>query len=157
MFAACAALRLARFNTQAGITDSRYFTGLASPPAATLVASGVWLGSEIELTMEVSIVAAVICTFVGLLMVSNLKYQSFKGLDKNRRVPFVAMLITMLVFIAVIINPPIVLFSLAFTYALSGPATWVWQHLIHFKRRSRVKMALMSQRVLFRSFCEARN
>lgn len=126
VFAACAALRLARFNTQVDSTDSVYFIGLASPPAATLVASGVWLGSELELTTEISIFAALVISFVGLMMVSNFKYQSFKGLDKNRRVPFVAMLITMLVFVAVIINPPVVLFALAFTYALSGPLAWLW-------------------------------
>lgn len=126
IFTACAALRLARFNTQSGVSDSNYFTGLASPPAATLIASGVWLGSELELTTEVSIFAALVIAFVGLMMVSNVKYQSFKGLDKNRRVPFVAMLITLMVFVAVIVNPPKVLFALAFTYALSGPATFIW-------------------------------
>lgn len=126
IFTACAALRLARFNTQASTTDSHYFTGLASPPAATLVASGVWLGSELELTWHISVIAALIMAFVGMMMVSNVRYQSFKGLDKNRRVPFVAMLITVLVFIAVIIDPPRVLFALAFTYALSGPAWWAW-------------------------------
>lgn len=129
VFALCAALRLARFNTQVEATDSYYFTGLASPPAATLLASSVWLGSYLDLTFEVSVVGAIICVFVGLMMVSNLQYQSFKGLDKNRRVPFVAMLITFLVFIAVTINPPVVLFALAFAYALSGPAVWVWGRL----------------------------
>lgn len=126
VFVTCAALRLARFNTQAASADKRYFTGLASPPAATLLASGVWLGSEYELTLEVSIFAALITAFVGLLMVSNLRYQSFKGLDDGRRVPFVAMLITLLVFIVVTINPPMVLFALAFTYAASGPLGWLY-------------------------------
>lgn len=126
VFAACAALRLARFNTHVGTSDPRYFTGLASPPAATLVASAVWLGSESNLAFEVSILAAVLVTFVGLLMVSNIRYLSFKALDKNRRVPFAAMFITLLVFIAVTINPPVVLFALAFTYAVSGLAQWFW-------------------------------
>jgi CDP-diacylglycerol--serine O-phosphatidyltransferase len=126
VFATCAALRLARFNTQKEVTDSRYFTGLASPPAATLMASGVWLGSEIELTTEVSIFAAIITAVVGLLMVSNFQYQSFKGLDGNRRVPFVAMFIVILVFIVVTIDPPKVLFAMAFTYAMSGPVWWLW-------------------------------
>ncbi|PCK03642.1 MAG: CDP-diacylglycerol--serine O-phosphatidyltransferase [Alteromonadaceae bacterium] len=127
VFATCAALRLARFNSQVESADSQFFTGLASPPAATLVASGVWLGSEQQLTTEISIFAAVLVTFVGFMMVSNVRYQSFKGLDKNRRVPFVAMLVTLLVFIAVIIDPPRVLFALAFVYALSGPAWWLWE------------------------------
>lgn len=126
VFSACAALRLARFNTQVGVNDSKYFIGLASPPAATLVASGVWLGSDMALTLELSIIAAIIVAFVGVMMVSNFKYQSFKGLDKNRRVPFVAMLVTLLVFIAVIIDPPRVLFAMAFVYALSGPLVWLW-------------------------------
>lgn len=126
VFVTCAALRLARFNTQIGTSDKRYFTGLASPPAATLMASGVWCGSEIELTLPVSIFAALVTIMVGLLMVSNLKYQSFKGIDDGRRVPFVSMLITLSVFIAVIIDPPRVLFTLAFLYALSGPITWLW-------------------------------
>jgi len=67
-------------------------------------------------------------------MVSNVRYQSFKGLDKNRRVPFVAMLITMMVFIAVTVNPPVVLFALAFTYAVSGPLAWLWSVLPKRKR-----------------------
>ena len=136
VFCACAAIRLARFNTQVGTTDSRFFVGLASPPAATLVASGVWWGSELNLTTEISILAAMIITLVGILMISNLKYQSFKGLDKNRRVPFVAMLITLLVFIAVTINPPVVLFSLAFVYALSGPIVWLKNIIIPSKDES---------------------
>ncbi|WP_185231866.1 CDP-diacylglycerol--serine O-phosphatidyltransferase [Teredinibacter franksiae] len=130
VFTTCAALRLARFNTHAGDSDSRYFTGLASPPAATLLASGVWLGSTYDLTLEISIFAAVITAFVGLMMVSNLKYQSFKALDANRRVPFVAMFITLMVFIVVTIDPPKVLFALAFTYAVSGPVVWLWTQLV---------------------------
>jgi len=133
LFVTCAALRLARFNTFAGKTDSRYFTGLPSPPAATLLASSVWLGSSFNLSFELSVFAAVITAFVGLMMVANMRYLSFKGLDANRRVPFVAMLIVMLVFIVVTINPPMVLFLLAFTYALSGPVMWVWRKLIGLK------------------------
>ena len=128
IFVACAALRLARFNTQKSTTDSNYFTGLASPPAATLMASGVWLGSDLELTTHVSVIAAMITAFVGLMMVSNIRYLSFKGLDASRRVPFVAMLIVVLVLIAVMIEPH-VLFVLAFVYALSGPSVWVWERV----------------------------
>lgn len=137
IYVACAALRLARFNTQKSTTDSNYFTGLASPPAATLMASGVWLGSDLELTTHVSVVAALITAFVGLMMVSNIRYLSFKGLDANRRVPFVAMLIVVMVLIAVMIEPH-VLFILAFVYALSGPLTWLWERL-PFKKDVEVK------------------
>lgn len=136
VFVTCAALRLARFNTQADDTDKRYFTGLASPPAATLMASGVWCGSELALTTEISVFAALVTTCVGLLMVSNFRYQSFKGLDGDRRVPFVSMVITLMVFIAVTIDPPKVLFVMAFTYAASGPLGWLWAML-----RQRTKKA----------------
>ncbi|WP_096087342.1 CDP-diacylglycerol--serine O-phosphatidyltransferase [Agaribacterium haliotis] len=126
VFVACAAIRLARFNTQVESTDSRFFTGLASPPAATLMASGVWWGSSLELSTEISVFAAIVTAIVGILMVSNIKYQSFKGLDANRRVPFAAMIITLIVFVVVLIDPPVVLFLMAFTYALSGPACWAF-------------------------------
>ncbi|WP_370977765.1 CDP-diacylglycerol--serine O-phosphatidyltransferase [Agaribacterium sp. ZY112] len=126
VFVACAAIRLARFNTHVETTDNRFFTGLASPPAATLMASAVWWGSELTLTHEISVIAAVVTALVGLLMVSNFKYQSFKGLDANRRVPFVAMIITLIVFVVILIDPPKVLFTMAFIYALSGPCCYIF-------------------------------
>lgn len=132
VYVTCAALRLARFNTHVGEEDKRYFTGLASPPAATLMASGVWCGSEIELTFHVSVFAALVTVFVGLTMVSNIRYLSFKGLDANRRVPFVTLFIVLMTFIVVTIDPPKVLFTMAFVYALSGPLVWLWELL--FKR-----------------------
>jgi CDP-diacylglycerol--serine O-phosphatidyltransferase len=128
IFVACAAIRLARFNTQVEDSDSNFFVGLASPPAATLMASSVWWGSELELTLEISIVAAVISTVIGLLMVSNIRYHSFKGLDANHRVPFVALLITIIILILVLIDLR-TLFLLAFIYALSGPVVFAWAKL----------------------------
>ena len=125
IFAACAALRLARFNTQAESGDKRFFTGLASPPAATLMASAVWLGSAYEVTLGISIFAAVMTAFVGILMISNIPFYSFKTLDQNRRVPFVSFLITAMVCLAVFVNPPVVLFALALTYTVHGPLMWV--------------------------------
>lgn len=136
VFVTCAALRLARFNTHAGEGDNHYFVGLASPPAATLMASGVWWGSELELTLPISVFAAFVTTLVGLLMVSNLRYQSFKGLDGDRRVPFVALFITLMVFIVVTIDPPKVLFAMAFLYALSGPLSWLWRLALGLRSKS---------------------
>ncbi len=137
VYVTCAALRLARFNTHVGEEDKRYFTGLASPPAATLMASGVWCGSELELTIPISVFAALVTIFVGLTMVSNLRYLSFKGLDANRRVPFVTLFIVLMVFIVVTIDPPRVLFAMAFVYALSGPLAWLWN--LVFKRSKSVE------------------
>ena len=133
IFAVCAALRLARFNTQSETVDKRFFTGLASPPAATLMASAVWLGSSYEVTTGISVFAAVVTAFVGLLMISNIPFYSFKTLDQNRRVPFVSFFITAMVCLAVMVNPPLVLFTLAFTYAAHGPVMYC---LKLFRRKS---------------------
>jgi CDP-diacylglycerol--serine O-phosphatidyltransferase len=65
---------------------------------------------------------ALILTLVaGLLMVSNIRYHSFKGIDLKGKVPFVAMLVIVLVFVLVTYDPPSVLFSVFLLYALSGP------------------------------------
>lgn len=126
-----AALRLARFNTQIESADSRYFTGLASPSAAALVAATVWLGvsygyTGVELPFEVSVVACLMTALAGILMVTNIPYHSFKGLDFKGRVPFVVMLVLMLVIALVSIDPPLMLLLVFGAYALSGPLTKVF-------------------------------
>jgi len=128
LYAACAALRLARFNSQVGQVDKRWFIGLASPAAAGLVASYIWTfhdlgwrGDELRyVTLGVTVAA-------GLLMVSRLRYSSFKGGGDGvhpERVPFVAMLGAVAVLIALVIDPPHVLLAAAVLYALSGPVLW---------------------------------
>ena len=123
VFAAGAALRLARFNTQAGSADKRFFQGLPSPPAAALIAGMVWVGADngldgsslIGFTFPITVVA-------GLLMVSKIRYHSFKELDLHGRVPFVAVLVVVLIFVFIASEPPLVLFLLALAYAVHGPA-----------------------------------
>jgi len=128
VFVACAAIRLARFNTQVETVDKRFFVGLASPPAAALLAFSVWVGKDVDPGLELSVAAAVLTVFLGLLMVSNLKYNSFKGLDVKGRVPFVVLVATVLIFAVVVIDPPKMLLLMACTYAVSGPLLWLWQH-----------------------------
>lgn len=125
LFAACAALRLARFNTQAETVDKRYFVGLASPPAAAILATTVWLWHDSVPPYEVSVLIAIITVIVGLLMVSNIRYTSFKGFNLRGRVPFVVMLAALLVFVVIVMNPPTVLLLMACLYCLSGPVTWL--------------------------------
>lgn len=125
LFAACAALRLARFNTQVETVDKRYFVGLASPPAAAILATTVWLWHDAVPPYEVSVLVAVITVMVGLLMVSNVRYTSFKGFNLRGRVPFVVMLAALLIFIVIVIDPPSVLLLMACVYCLSGPAMWL--------------------------------
>ncbi|WP_226666256.1 CDP-diacylglycerol--serine O-phosphatidyltransferase [Microbulbifer aggregans] len=129
LYAACAALRLARFNTQVDTVDKGVFIGLASPTAAAIVASMVWAGHEIEVGAGLGIVAALVTVAAGLLMVSNFHYSSFKKLDFKGRVPFVMMLAIILVFSLVTIDPPRVLLVLAVIYTFSGPLYWVWRRV----------------------------
>ena len=126
VYVACAAIRLARFNAMADSADKCFFTGLASPPAATLIASTVWLGDQMGVMAEgtsVLIIAlfALQTAVVGILMVSNIKYHSFKGIDFHGRVPFVALFIFVFLLVLIAANPAIMLFLLAITYAISGP------------------------------------
>jgi CDP-diacylglycerol--serine O-phosphatidyltransferase len=122
VYVACAALRLARFNTQIGKADNNFFQGLASPAAAALVAGMVWVGIDYEIDgNDYGIVVALVTGISGLLMVSNFKYNSFKTLDWHGKVPFVAILIVMLVFIVVATAPSLVLFIAFLLYAVAGP------------------------------------
>ena len=122
IYVAGAALRLARFNTQVGIADKRFFQGLASPAAAAVVSGLVWVGVEYDVNgNDYGFVVALITGAAGLLMVSNFKYNSFKEVNWNGKVPFVALLIIMLVFVIVATEPALVLFLVFALYALAGP------------------------------------
>lgn len=129
IFVAGAALRLARFNTQLATADGNYFTGLASPAAAAMVAGTVWVFSETGFSGEdVAWLMAMVVPLAGVLMVSNFKYHSFKGIDFSGKVPFVALFIVVLALVVVSLDPGKVLLTIFLTYALSGPAytLWLW-------------------------------
>lgn len=133
IYVACAALRLARFNTQIDVVDKRWFIGLASPAAAGVVAGMVWAVWTIsdsgiaraDLPFAVTMLFAVLVALSGLLMVSNIKYYSFKDLDLKGRVPFVAILVVVLVFAVVLSDPPRILLMIFLVYAASGPVQYV--------------------------------
>jgi CDP-diacylglycerol--serine O-phosphatidyltransferase len=136
IYAAAAALRLARFNTQVDGADKRFFQGLASPSAAAIVAGLVWVCHDLGLEGATMRWAAFVLTLIaGLLMVSNIRYHSFKGLDLRGKVPFVAILVVVLVYVTITIDPPKVLFFGFLLYALSGPVMTVY--LLQRKRRAR--------------------
>lgn len=127
IYAAGGALRLARFNTQIGKADKRYFQGLPIPAAAGVVASMVWLANEYSIPgSEINILVGIITILTGLLMVSNIRFHSFKQVDLRGRVPFVAILVVVLVFVGISLDPPKVLFLIFFCYALSGPILTLW-------------------------------
>lgn len=127
-YTAAAALRLARFNTQIGTVDKQYFQGLASPSAAAIVAGMVWVGElYLPSTAIVNVIALVLTLLAGVLMVSNIRYHSFKGIDLRGKVPFVTILLVVLVLVLISYEPPILLFGGFLVYALSGPVLTLWQ------------------------------
>jgi CDP-diacylglycerol--serine O-phosphatidyltransferase len=123
VYTACAALRLSRFNTQAASLDKRFFQGLPSPAAAAVLAGMIWCGEVYELIGETTslVFCLPVTIIVGVLMVSNVRYHSFKEFDLKGRVPFMAVLIVVPVFVLIAVKPPLVLFVLATGYAISGP------------------------------------
>ncbi len=128
VYMACAALRLARFNTKSAL---KTFTGLASPSAAAVLACTVWIWSEYLAgtppSTTVAAVMAVLTAGMGLLMVSNFEYYSPKVLSTKGRVPFIVMVLVALVFAVLLADPPKVLLVLFAVYALSGPWTFFWR------------------------------
>ena len=126
IYVACAALRLARFNTQVGSADKRYFQGLASPAAAGVIASLIWVGSEYKINGEdYGLIIGIITIVVGLLMVSNFRYNSFKDVDWKGKVNFVFVLFIVLVFVVVASSPENILLIIFGLYACSGPFTTI--------------------------------
>ncbi|MCB1555202.1 MAG: CDP-diacylglycerol--serine O-phosphatidyltransferase [Xanthomonadales bacterium] len=128
LYAACAALRLARFNTQTGTVDKRWFVGLASPAAAALMVSFIWVCSDNALSgATMKWIAPVITAFAALMMVSRFRFFSFKTLPWGDKVPFTAILVAVGVFVALALNPPAMLFLISLGYACSAPIQWLWQ------------------------------
>ncbi|MEB3767095.1 CDP-diacylglycerol--serine O-phosphatidyltransferase [Acinetobacter sp. MD2] len=127
VYTACAAFRLARFNVQIGVVDKRYFIGIASPLAAILVICMVWVSRDYNYIFPktdhaVEIFYAAFMVIVGLLMISNMKYYSFKQMDR-KRVPFVFMLPVVLILAAITYNIPIGILTISVLYVLSGFVT----------------------------------
>ena len=139
IYAACAALRLARFNTQVGVADKRYFQGLASPAAAGLCMAFVWATEDKGLfglsASDMDFVTPVVAIVAGLLMVSRFRYFSFKAGPKSDRVPFVWIPIAMLILVALAVDTPRVMLAIAVLYVLSGPVMTLWG--LRQKRSSR--------------------
>lgn len=130
VYCAGAALRLARFNTNIGTVDKRYFQGLPSPAAAALVAGFVWIVNDLGIPgPEARWYAFGITLFAGITMVSTLRYWSGKDINLRRSVPFMAVPAIVLAYALVSSYPPGVLFALFFGYALSGYATAAWELL----------------------------
>ncbi|MBS3936130.1 MAG: CDP-diacylglycerol--serine O-phosphatidyltransferase [Sulfuritalea sp.] len=136
IFCVGAALRLARFNTNIGVVDKRYFQGLPSPAAAALVAGLVWVLIDFEWNgSEARWYAFVLTLFAGVSMVTSLRYYSGKDINLRKSVPFIIVVAIALGFALVSTHPPGVLFTLFLAYALSG---YVIAAVDRFDRRKKL-------------------
>ena len=127
VYTACAAFRLARFNVQIGVVDKRYFIGVASPLAAVMIISLVLVAKDFPEVFDlrehgIQIVNAVVIAAVGLLMISNMKYYSFKTVER-KRVPFAVLPIAVFILAAVTYNIPVGILVISIIYAFSGFVT----------------------------------
>ena len=133
VYCLCAALRLARFNTNIAVVDKRFFQGLPSPSAGALVAGFVWLEFENKLNVQeyyLPWVALGLTLFAGLSMITTLPYYSGKAMDVRHSVSFPKLLVAVGVGLLVIANPPLALFAMFVAYALSGYVVGLKRYLI---------------------------
>jgi CDP-diacylglycerol--serine O-phosphatidyltransferase len=133
VYCACAALRLARFNTTLDVADKRFFQGLPSPAAACLIAGLVWAVNEYQIKgADVKWLAWGLTVFAGLTMVSNLKFYSGKDINLRKSVPFsvlVGTALAMVFLMTVASTLPEMLFFVFAAYASSGYVIWVWERI----------------------------
>ena len=141
IYTAAVALRLARFNTQLETADKNYFQGLASPAAAAVLASFVWIchtGGGANLFT--AWIAVSFLLLAAALQVSNIRYYSFKKLDFKGKIPFIHVLLIVLLFVTIAAAPSVTLFVASVGYALSGPfQTLTGLKKARGKRRSKKK------------------
>jgi CDP-diacylglycerol---serine O-phosphatidyltransferase len=134
VYIAGAALRLARFNTNIGIVDRRYFQGLPSPAAAALVMGLIWVMDDAGLRGVNKIdwlawTAFAVTLYAGLTMVTNAPFYSFKDVSFKRSVPFIVIVAIALAIAVINIHPPIVLFALFCLYGVSGYVVYAWKRM----------------------------
>lgn len=134
-FAACGALRLARFNTQAGVADKRYFQGLASPAAAGTLVAIVWFSVDRQISPGLlGWPLLAVTVLLGTLMVSRVRYYSFKSAPRGDRVPFAWLFVLLILLVLLAIDLPAVLLTVGLLYVLSGPVV-----TIHGRSRQRAR------------------
>lgn len=130
VYVACAALRLARFNTNSAVLDKAWFQGLPSPAAAALVAGFVWVMDDVKLAgADLDWLAWGITLYAGLTMISSVPFFSGKDFHFRRSVPFLVLALIPLVFAFASQDPPKVLFGVFVVYGLSGYVVYLVKKL----------------------------
>ena len=121
----CAATRLARFNVQSQVVDSRYFTGLPAPAAAGFIASILFVAPSQDLKPWLNAVVLTLLIVVGILMVSTIRYVSFKRIDLRKRRSYRTVLPLAVIILLAVYHPPAFFLTSGIIYTLSGPTGWL--------------------------------
>lgn len=138
LYTAATALRLARFNTQA--SDKQYFQGLPCPAAAAVLASTMWMGAGWEIPGKtIAILIGILTVFLAAMMVSRVRYYSFKSIDFKGKVRFITIVLVVVAIVAIALEPAEMLFGMFMAYVLSGPIMTLWQLRKMRKQRVREK------------------
>jgi CDP-diacylglycerol--serine O-phosphatidyltransferase len=133
LYCACAALRLARFNTNLTIVDKRYFQGLPSPAAAALVMGFIWVVTDARGAADVNgdpilaWAAAAFALYAGLTMVVNVPFYSFKDMSLKRSVPFIVIVLIAFGIALISTYPPAVVFGIFCLYGVSGYVVYAYK------------------------------
>jgi CDP-diacylglycerol---serine O-phosphatidyltransferase len=136
LFVACGALRLARYNIQIGLIDSKFFNGLPIPAAAAVIATIVVFFDKmgVEGTFHDPYMM-IIVIILALLMVSNIKYYSGKDMKLFARMPFMTLLVVIGIFLVIIYRPEEMSFIIFLGYAISGPLWWVFKFIQKMRQK----------------------
>lgn len=142
LYVVCGALRLARYNVQIDNVEAISFKGLPIPAAAGMVVGTVLIFYKFKITGPIQHPAILVVIFLlSVLMVSNVKYSSFKELNLRRRKPFPVLVGIIVLLILIVNEPQIVGFTLALLYVVHGPVLTL---LFWKKRRAESQLAFPS-------------
>ncbi|NQU12855.1 MAG: CDP-diacylglycerol--serine O-phosphatidyltransferase [Desulfobacteraceae bacterium] len=129
VFVICGALRLARFNVQKNSVEANFFKGLPIPAAASFIASLVLFTTALGgLPGSRHVVIIVLVYILSFMMVSSIRYFSFKEFELKKQKPFNVLVAIILILIVVAYKPKIMLFLILTAYILSGPAITLYRH-----------------------------
>jgi len=137
LFMACGALRLARYNSQVGIVSSDQFVGLPIPSGAGMLATTVLFCHKFGMAGKINPIFIMILIYIlSFLMVSTIKYNSFKKPELFRKMNFNVLVALILILIFIAAQPSVALFVLGLAYVISGP-------LITFRNHRRIKQEII--------------
>jgi CDP-diacylglycerol--serine O-phosphatidyltransferase len=125
LFLVCGVLRLARFNVQKHVVDSRFFVGLPIPAAAAQLAAIVFFLSEPPTERWAAVLMLATVVSLSLLMVTTFRYRSFKGVDLKRRRRSISVLGIAMVFLLIALEPKVFLLAVTSVYSISGPLAYL--------------------------------